>query len=377
MRIAMISPLEMRVPPIAYGGTELVVSLLTEGLLKRGHDVTLFASGDAVTNAKLVSICPHFLRGSDRDAGILTMLNVVTCLEQADKFDIIHNHTCFEGLATAGLIKTPMITTLHGDLKGDWLELFNHYKGWYNTISLSAKSLLPDKERFAGVIYNSIDVSSYPFNDKPREPHLLFLARISYEKGPHLAIEIAKKSHRNLIIAGNVHPSDEEYFRTMVMPNVDGDQIRYIGEADYQRKRELMSQAYCLIAPITWPEPFGLFFIEAMACGTPVVVFNRGSAPEVVKHGETGFVVDTMNEMVDAIDNVHQINRRRCRGYVEERFDVPRMVDDYLLAYEKILSESRVLIEADKLVNTSRPLGRVTNYPTERLGADESVINRN
>jgi len=377
VRIAMISPLEMRVPPVAYGGTELVVSLLTEELVKRGHDVTLFASGDAVTNAKLVSICPNFLRGSDRDAGILTMLNVVTCLEQADKFDIIHNHTCFEGLATAGLIKTPMITTLHGDLKGDWLELFNHYKGWYNTISRSAKSLLPDKERFTGVIYNSIDVSSYPFNDSGREPTLLFLSRISYEKGPHLAIEAAKRSHRNLIIAGNVHPVDEEYFRTMVMPGVDGEQIKYVGEADYRRKRELLAQAYCLLAPITWPEPFGLFFVEAMACGTPVVVFDKGSAPEVVSHGETGFVVNTMNEMVDAIDNVHQIDRKRCRKHVEERFDVPRMVDDYLAAYKRVLSKDGGMRKDEVLSHFGNSLESTVDYSMDSPTSDKMATSKN
>jgi len=351
--------------------------LLTEELVKRGHDVTLFASGDAVTNAKLVSICPNFLRGSDRDAGILTMLNVVTCLEQADKFDIIHNHTCFEGLATAGLIKTPMITTLHGDLKGDWLELFNHYKGWYNTISRSAKSLLPDKERFTGVIYNSIDVSSYPFNDSGREPTLLFLSRISYEKGPHLAIEAAKRSHRNLIIAGNVHPVDEEYFRTMVMPGVDGEQIKYVGEADYRRKRELLAQAYCLLAPITWPEPFGLFFVEAMACGTPVVVFDKGSAPEVVSHGETGFVVNTMNEMVDAIDNVYQIDRKRCRKHVEERFDVPRMVDDYLAAYKRVLSKDGGMRKDEVLSHFGNSLESTVDYSMDSPTSDKMATSKN
>lgn len=339
MRIAMISPLELRVPPVAYGGTELVVSLVTEELVRRGHDVTLFASGDALTSARLVSICAHFLRGSNRDAGILTMLNVVSCLEQANNFDIIHNHTCFEGLATAGLTRTPMLTTLHGNLDGDWRELFAFYRGWYNTISHSAKRLLPAKERFAGVIYNSIDVKSYPFNGGRHEPYMLFLARISYEKGPHLAIEVARGTGRRLIIAGNVDPVNNEYFRTMVLPGIDGDRVRYVGEADYFRKRELLANAYCLLAPITWAEPFGLFFIEAMACGTPVVVFNRGSAPEVVSHGETGFVVSTLDEMTDAVAQVYQIDSNRCRGYVEERFDAPRMADDYLAAYERILSE--------------------------------------
>lgn len=350
MRIAMLSPLEMRVPPIAYGGTELVVSLLTEELVRRGHDVTLFASGDSVTRARLVSVCPRFLRGSGRDAGILTMLSVVTCLEQAHKFDIIHNHTCFEGMSTAGLVKTPMLTTLHGGLKGDWLLLFQHYKGWYNTISQSAKRLLPDKERFVGVIYNAIDVKSYPFRGDDREPHLLFLSRISPEKGPHLAIEVARKIGRRLIIAGNVHPVDQEYFETMVLPGVDGDQIQYVGEADYYQKRKLMSEAYCLLAPITWDEPFGLFLAEAMACGLPVIVFNRGAAPEVVKHGETGFVVNTLDEMADAVELIPRISRKRCREWVEEHFDVPRMVDDYLRAYEQVLSEANVKREPETIV---------------------------
>ena len=356
MRIAMISPLEMRVPPIAYGGTELVVSLLTEGLVRKGHDVTLFASGDSVTSAKLESVCPRFLRGSDSNEGILNMLNVVSCLEQAGRFDIIHNHTTLEGLATAGLVKTPMLTTLHGNLKEDWLTLFGHYKGWYNTISWSAKTLLPDKERFVGVIYNAIDAKSYPFNDSKREAYLLFLSRISYEKGPHLAIEVAKRLRRRLIIAGNVHPVDEEYFRTMLMPGVDGDQIQYVGEADYYRKRELLSQAYCLVAPITWPEPFGLFFVEAMACGTPVVVFNRGSAPEVVRHGETGFVVDTLAEMADAVEEVYHIDPRSCREHVERNFDVPRMVDDYLRAYERILYESGSPVVTALLTRPATPV---------------------
>jgi len=377
MRIAMISPLEMRVPPVAYGGTELVVSLLTEELVRRGHEVTVFASGDSVTSAKLVSACPHFLRGSDRDGSILTMLNVVSCLEQADKFDIIHNHTCLEGLATAGLVRTPMLTTLHGNLNGDWQELFSFYKGWYNTISHSAKRLLPEKEHFAGVIYNAIDVKSYPFNADRQEPYLLFLARISHEKGPDLAIKVARETGHRLIIAGNVHRVDEEYFRTMVMPEVDGDQIQYVGEADYHRKRELLSQAYCLIAPITWPEPFGLFFVEAMACGTPVVTFNRGSAPEVVSHGETGFVVETLDEMADAVDQVYEINRRRCREYVEERFDVPRMVDDYLRAYELVLSKEFATREIEALVGSDRQLSNTIELPFKAEASDSMAHTRN
>ena len=340
MRIGMISPLEMRVPPTAYGGTELVVGLLTEELVRRGHQVTLFASGDSVTNAKLVSVCPSPLWGSHRDVGVLTMLNVVSCLEQAAEFDVIHNHTCFEGLATAGLVKTPVLTTFHRGLSGDYLLLFEQYEGWYNTISYSAKSLLPPKDRFVGVVYNAIECASYPFNSGRRDDYLLFLSRMSPEKGPHLAIEVARQLKMRLIIAGNVHPVDRDYFQSDVLPLVDGVRILYVGEADYYHKRDLLSKARCLLAPITWEEPFGLFMAEAMACGTPVIALNRGSAPEVVRHGETGFVVKSLEEMVEAVHRVHQIDPHRCREHVEQNFNVPRMVDGYEQAYERIVAQA-------------------------------------
>ncbi|MEN6624128.1 MAG: glycosyltransferase family 4 protein, partial [Smithella sp.] len=285
MRIGMISPLEMRVPPAAYGGTELIVSLLTEEYVKRGHEVTLFASGDSLTKAKLVSVCPTFLRGSERNKNVLNMLNALACLKRADEFDIIHNNTVLEGMSLACLTKTPMLTTLHGHLDGDWHLLFDNYAGWYNTISLSAKSILPQKERFAGVIYNAIDIAAFPFNDKPSNKYLFFLSRISHEKGPHLAIEVAKRTGMKLIIAGNVDHVDVQYFKKEIVPNIDGDQIKYVGEANFEQKIELMKDAYCLLAPITWHEPFGLFMVEAMACGTPVIVLNMGSAPEVVEDG--------------------------------------------------------------------------------------------
>jgi glycosyltransferase involved in cell wall biosynthesis len=336
MRIGIIAPLELRVPPVGYGGTELVVSLLTEELVRRGHEVTLFASGDSITRANLVSGCERFLRGSGRDSSILTMLHVASCLERASDFDVIHNHTALEGMATAGLTKTPVLTTLHGVMGGDWHLLFMRYRGWYSTISKAMKVLLPDKERFAGVVYNSIDVESYPFNSGKRDDYLLFLSRISHEKGPHLAIEAAKRLNARLIIAGNVHSPDRRYFEEMVLPRVDGDQIVYVGEADYYRKRELMTRAHCLLAPVVWPEPFGLFMAEAMACGTPVVAFNNGASPEVVSHGKTGYIVNSLDEMTKAVKRVEGIDPSACRTHVEQRFNVSRMVDDYLSAYIKI-----------------------------------------
>lgn len=342
MRIGLIAPLEMRVPPVAYGGAEAVVGLLADGLVHRGHDVTLFASGDSVTGAQLESVYPHSLRGTPRDKGVLNTLNALLCLKQAERFDIIHNHAEFAGMAMAGLVDTPVLTTLHGNLTPDLSLLFSRYDGWYNTISLSAKSLLPQRDRFVGVIYNSVDIASYPFDDRSRtDSYILFLSRMSVEKGPRQAIDVARKLGRRLLLAGNVDSTDEEYFQTQVLPEVDGELIEYIGEADQRRKRQLLSEAYCLLAPLDWPEPFGLFMVEAMACGTPVIAFNRGSVPEVVVDGETGYVVDTPEQMAAAVQQIDCIDRARCREHVLQKFDAPRMVDDYLVAYQRIMSASK------------------------------------
>jgi glycosyltransferase involved in cell wall biosynthesis len=197
--------------------------------------------------------------------------------------------------------------------------------------------MLPEKERFVGVIYNAIDCGSYPFNSGQRDDHLLYLSRISPEKGTHLAIQVAQRLGKRLIIAGNVDEVDQQYFQSQVLPHIEGKLIQFVGEVDYFQKRELLCQAKCLVAPITWAEPFGLFMVEAMACGTPVVVFKQGSASEVVDHGVTGFVVSTFEEMTNAVMNVSHINPARCREHVELRFNVSRMVDNYLLAYQQIL----------------------------------------
>ena len=353
MRIGMIAPLEMRVPPAAYGGTELVVSLLTEELVRRGHDVTLFASGDSVTGARLVPGCPTFLRGSDRDRSILTMLNVVSCLERAQDFDVIHNHTCFEGLAVAGLTSTPVLTTLHGGLSGDWLLLFERYRGWYNTISHSARSLLPASDNFAGVIYNAVDAETYPFNPCGRGDHLLFLSRMSPEKGPHIAIEVAQRLGKRLLLAGNVDRVDEAYFQEQVLPQVDGARIVYVGEVDQAQKRCLLSEAACLLAPITWDEPFGLFMAEAMACGTPVIAFARGAAPEIISPGETGFVVPDVDAMAEAVGWIGEISPYACRLRVEQHFSVQRMTDGYLAAYEQIIAGAPMPLPVEHEVGLS------------------------
>jgi glycosyltransferase involved in cell wall biosynthesis len=358
----MIAPLEMRVPPVAYGGTELVVSLLTEELVRRGHQVTLFASGDSQTRARLVAGCPTFLRGSGRDSPLLTLLSTVACLEQADEFDVIHNHTSYEGMALASLVRTPMLTTLHGALDGDWLLLLDRYEGWHNAISHAASLQLPPRRNFAGVIYNAIDHETYPFNSGRREDYLLFLSRISWEKGPHLAIELAQRLGRRLILAGNVNAPDEPYFRSEVEPRLDGDQIRYVGEADYRVKRELLSSTACLLAPIQWNEPFGLFMAEAMACGTPVIAMRKGAAPEVVCHGETGFVVDDLDGMAEATRYLSEISPYACRRRVEEYFSVRRMTDDYEAAYSKIAALAPASLPSSPALSGFPLLGNVAQY---------------
>jgi glycosyltransferase involved in cell wall biosynthesis len=354
VRIAQIAPLERRVPPTGYSGIELVVSLLTEELVRRGHEVTLFASGDSVTKAHLHSVYPQALKGvvglpnPDYNATVYRILNITACLEQAHTFDIIHNHLWPEAIALmANFVKTPMLLTLHCPIDEAGLAFLSAYKQCYNTISKSQKAGLPDRG-FVGVIYNAIDCKSYPFGPERREGYLLFLSRICMEKGTHIAIEVARRLRRRLIITGNVNIpyEDRGYFSKMVEPEIDGDLIQYFGEANYYQKRELLANADCLLAPITWGEPFGLFMVEAMACGTPVIVFDHGAAPEVVLHGKTGFIVNSLDEMVEAVGEVHRIDRRLCREHAERHFDVPRMVDDYLAAYERILEMGRSVIKA-------------------------------
>jgi glycosyltransferase involved in cell wall biosynthesis len=361
----------MRVPPVGYGGTELVVSHLADELVRRKHEVTLFASGDSITDARLVPGSSHFLRGSDLDKPALGLANVVRCFESADEFDIIHNHTPLEGFI-ADLPGTPVITTLHGKVGGELLEPFLRYQGWYNAISYSAKSLLPDKERCAGVVYNAIDCSSYFPNLGPRDDYLLYFSRMSEEKGPHIAIEVAKRLERRLVMAGNVNwgTPDEEFFKTQVWPLLDNEQIIYVGEADAQQKRELLCNASCLLAPIIWPEPFGLFMVEAQACGTPVIAFRHGAAPEVVCHERSGFIVADVDEMVDTVSRIEAISPYECRMFVEEKFNVERMVDDYVQAYESVLAaESRPFVDISSVMKR----GLLDALPTVPKGLNSAA----
>jgi len=343
MRILQVAPLAERVPPPAYGGTEAIVSLLADGLVRRGHDVVLRASGDSITLARLRSVYPRSLRtAADIQAVVpYELVHIAEALRDARDFDLVHNHAGEMLMAFAGLIDVPMLTTTHGILTPDNRFIWEHYNGFYNTISWSqAKGYVGlHGPQFAGVVHNAIDVQTYPFR-ADKEDFLLCLARVSPEKGTHLAIEAARRLSMPLIIAGKVDAVDRAYFEAMVEPQIDGRLVRFLGEADAQEKRDLYARARCLLAPIEWEEPFGLVMPEAMATGTPVIAFARGAAPEIIVDGETGFLVDDVDGMVEAVRHVGEIDPRRCRSYVEERFDAPVMVDGYLDVYERILESA-------------------------------------
>jgi len=349
MKILELAPLSETVPPPAYGGTEAIVSLLTDGLVLAGHDVTLFASGDSKTLAKLHSVCPHSLRMAYdlKNRAPYDYLHNAIALCEAEGFDIVHNHAGELAMVMSHLIKTPMLTTAHGVITADSKIIWDYYPWFYNTISYAQRKaiLKIGNKNFVGVVHNAIDVETFPFS-KEKDDYLLFLARISPEKGTHHAIEVAKKLGKKLLIAGKVDEVDRVYFEKEIKPRIDGKQIQFFGEADAEQKRVLYAKAYCLLAPISWEEPFGLFLIEAMACGTPVVAFARGAAPEIIVHGRTGYLVHDTEQMAKAVYLVEQIDPLDCREHVKHNFDKHQMVRDYITTYEKVLSLSAVVAES-------------------------------
>jgi glycosyltransferase involved in cell wall biosynthesis len=341
MRILQIAPIWERVPPPAYGGTESVVHLLVEELVRMGHQVTLCATGDSQTSARLRAHYPRPLRSAEeiRAKSYYVLEHAVRSLKDADAYDIVHNHAGEEVMSLSRLApRVPMLTTMHCMITSDTQHLWDAYGGFYNSISMAQRRVLPPSRnaRFVGAVHNAIDVRTFPYQ-AGKDDYLLYLSRISPEKGPETAVEVARRTGRKLIIAGKVDPADRDYHRTRVLPLVDGDQVRFVGEADSMLKRDLYRNAAALLMPITWEEPFGLVMAEAQACGTPVISFRRGAAPEIVRDQETGFVVDTTDEMVAAVGRLQQIDPTACRQNVELRFDAPTMAANYLDAYRRIL----------------------------------------
>lgn len=342
MRIAQVAPLWERVPPPAYGGIELVVGLLTDELVRRGHDVTLFASGDSISLAKLKSAHSQALRldPNVREYGIYEMLQMSQVYEQAQEFDIIHSHMGCAALPYSKLVKTPTVHTLHGIFTPDNEKLFRHaHQQPY--ISISETQREPRLGlNYVATVYNGVDTDSYRFYPQPDSPpYLAFLGRISPEKGTHLAIDIAKRSGWHLKIAGKVDMVDVEYFEEQIKPHIDGKQIEYLGEANHAQKNILMGGAVATLFPITWREPFGLVMIESMAAGTPVIAMKLGSTPEVIAHGKTGFLCNDIDACVAAIDQIPTLSREACRQHVVDRFSVQKMVDGYEAVYRQLIQD--------------------------------------
>ncbi|MBD2103651.1 glycosyltransferase family 4 protein [Leptolyngbya sp. FACHB-261] len=342
MRIAQIAPLWETVPPPAYGGSELVVSLLTDELVRRGHEVTLFASGDSTSLAKIESVHPQALRldASIKEHPIYEMLQLGRVYEQAQEFDIIHSHIGCAALACSNLVKTPTVHTLHGVFTPDNEKLFVHARK-QPYVSISNDQREPRLGlNYVATVYNGIDLDAHKFYPQPEEPpYLAFLGRISPEKGTHLAIEIAKRSGWHLKLAGKVDRVDVDYFEQEIKPLIDGEQIEYLGEANHVQKNALMGGAVATLFPITWREPFGLVMIESMAAGTPVIAMELGSASEVIAHGKTGFLCHSVEGCVDALAKVPTLSRSACREHVKQHFSVQRMVDGYEAVYRQLMAK--------------------------------------
>lgn len=341
MKIAMISNLSERVPPKKYGGTERIIYALTEELVHRGHDVTLFASGDSLTSAKLVSVFPRSLR----DARTIdpyglspqNLLNIGLAYQRQDEFDIIHDHSWLISLPVASLAHTPVVMTIHGAFDINNRQLFETLNNInYVTISKAQAVPLPNLN-YAGTVYNGLNMETYPFSAE-HDNYLLWVGRISMQKGTHYAIDVAQYLNLPLIMAAKLDPADETYFKEYVKPRLS-EQIRWVGEVNEEERNKLMSRALCFLHPVTWREPFGLTMIEALACGCPVVAFKRGSSRELIKNGKTGFVVEDVDEMVLAVSNIEKISREECRKYALENFNAKRMADGYEKVYKKILAE--------------------------------------
>ncbi len=344
MKIAQIAPIVERVPPKKYGGTERVVYALTEELVKMGHDVTLFASGDSITSAKLVSVSPKSLRelkvADPYGANIFSWMNFGLGYQVSEEFDIIHDHMGTLSLPTANLSKTPVVMTYHGPFTQEVQDIYSMLNSPYvASISKNQGSVLSNQVNHIGTVHNGLQMDDYPFSDTPGD-YLLFVGRITLEKGVHHAINVAKKLGKRLIIAAKLDHAfapDVEYYETQIKPLLDDDQIRWIGEVEEKERNELMKGALAFLHPVTWPEPFGLTLIESMACGTPVVAFGLGSIPEVIADGKSGFVVETEEQMVEAVKNISLINRKECREYAISHFGGRKMAESYLAVYEKIL----------------------------------------
>lgn len=368
MRIAMLSPVAWRTPPLHYGPWERVVSLLTEGLVSKGVDVTLFATGQSETKAELISVVA---KGYEEDKELAPKvwecLHISELFERADEFDIIHNQFDFLPLTYTSMTKTPVVTTIHGFSSPQILPVYRKYNDRVNYVSISNADRSSDLTYIA-TVYHGIDIENFTFIPDPGE-YLLFFGRLHWDKGAKEAIEIAKTTGMKLVMAGIIQ--DEAYFEREVFPHIDGSKIIFVGPVGPEKRDDLLGKAFALLHPINFEEPFGLSVVESMACGTPVIAFNKGSMPELIIDGKTGFLVSTVEEAADAVSRVKSLNRQECRTHVEDHFTAERMVDDYMEVYQKILDQRENYrpwgfyeVFSDEL---DHKLKRITVYPGKRL----------
>ena len=340
MRIAQAAPLFESVPPQLYGGTERVVSYLTEELVRQGHEVTLFASGDSVTAAKLVPCSPRSLRldpGSiDATAHHVVMLEKIARMR--DQFDVIHFHIDYLHFPISRRSNVPHVTTLHGRLDiPDLVPLYREFPDMpVVSISYAQREPLPWLN-WVDTVYHGLPESLYSYRSQPGK-YLAFLGRISPEKRADRAIRIAKAVNMELRIAAKVEDVDRVHFEEEIEPHLDDPLIQFVGEIGDREKDAFLGNAYALLFPIDWPEPFGLVMIEAMACGTPVIAYRQGSVPEVMLDGETGFIVEERDDAIEAVQRVSGLSRERCRRAFEERFTAERMAHDYVSVYERVVA---------------------------------------
>ncbi len=338
MRIAQVAPLHESVPPQLYGGTERVVSYLTEALVSAGHDVTLFASGDSLTSAELVPLCPRALRLDPECVDPLAhhILLLESVADRAHEFDIIHYHIDYLHFPLSRRSGLPQVTTPHGRL--DLPDLVPIYRRFPEmpviSISDAQRKPLPWLN-WQTTIHHGLPEDLYRFHSEPGI-YLAFVGRISPEKRVDRAIQIALALEMPLKIAAKVDRVDKEYFQDVIEPLLDHPLIEYIGEIGDREKEEFLGNAHALLFPIDWPEPFGLVMIEALACGTPVIAYNHGSVPEILEHGKTGFVVSSLGEAIECARRIGEINRADCRAAFERRFSARRMAHDYVRAYRQL-----------------------------------------
>ncbi len=347
MRIAVVAPPWFKIPPEGYGGIEVVVYLLVEGLIDRGHEVTLCTVSGSATRASIHKVfdneMKHYLDAPPSSFLNIALTHSVACYMQIPRgeIDVVHDHTWKEGLLAATFIDAPVVHTVHGPFDEENERFYRLFKGYprihFVTISDFHQNCLPGLN-YAGTVYNGILFDRYPYSED-KEDFFFYIGRFNEEKAPHLACEVAKELGAKLVLAGKVHEEEERsYFDQHIMPYLSSD-IQFIGELGHwsEDKMRLFSKAKGYLYPIQWEEPFGITMAEAMACGTPVVTFKRGAAPEIVEHGVTGFVVETMDEFIEAAQHVGEIEPQKCRERVEKMFTAQTMVDGYERVYKRVL----------------------------------------